>query len=139
MPAGWISKFRAFHVHCLLKTVHCSTASRFHYGCCLVGVLEVGTAVLDRKVLIYLRARRQGVSREHQNLLPVSQAEKLWSSLKTEQHVDAAALPQLEKEIVAEYTVPTGVCLAGTLASNPWTLPMQLETPKKQGGSQFVL
>lgn len=85
-----------------------------------------------RKVVLYLRARKQGVSREHQNLLEVSTAERLWDVLKSEQHVDAAALRLLEKELVKDFTLPTGISVAGFVASNAWSLPAHLETPRRQ-------
>lgn len=85
-----------------------------------------------RKVILYLRGRKQGVSREHKNLLPVTVAEELWKLLRSEQHIDAAALRMLEKEIVMGYTVPMGVCLAGNVSASPWILQTHVETPKKE-------
>ena len=85
-----------------------------------------------RKLILYLRGRKQGVSREHQKLLPVTVAEELWKLLRSEQHVDAAALRMLEKEIVIGYTVPMGVCLGGSVSASPWILQTHVETPKKE-------
>ena len=85
-----------------------------------------------RKLILYLRGRKQGVSREHQKLLPVTVAEELWKLLRSEQHVDAAALRMLEKEIVIGYTVPMGVCLGGSVSASLWILQTHVETPKKE-------
>ena len=83
---------------------------------------------LAKKVLAYLKGRKQGVSRaEHQGteLLPCSLIQKVWAAMREQEMVSAGDVKSLEKQIVEEYTSPKGIRMAGTLGcgTSSWALP----------------
>jgi len=83
---------------------------------------------LAKKVLAYLKGRKQGVSRaEHQGtqLLPCSLIQKVWDAMREQEMVSAGDVKSLEKQIVEEYTSPKGIRMAGTLGcgTSSWALP----------------
>ncbi|CAL1168262.1 unnamed protein product [Cladocopium goreaui] len=88
---------------------------------------------LAKKVLAYLKGRKDGVSRaEHgaSQLMSLSLAQKIWNAMR-EQGLVQADVKQLEREIVEEYTRPKGIRTAGHLGfSGSLALPLtNLATP----------
>lgn len=88
---------------------------------------------LAKKVLAYLKGRKDGVSRaEHgaSQLMSLSLAQKIWNAMR-EHGLVQADVKQLEREIVEEYTRPKGIRTAGHLGfSGSLALPLtNLATP----------